>query len=231
MKRSFAEADRDADVCASADKRICNRTVTHAYAYAITSSDPIGWHAYSGYVPDVSECVNAIATELTSEVEKCGMKLQKVRWQIRVTGSGEGMVTFSSIVVFVEDVCESPSQPVSMVIKSCLFDNLSKRAPLYTCKGQQYVLREMTISDGVAFVVCPPNVNIGYNSKYHNEWFSQPIGDLVSWDGTEKNTLRIFQCVDGKVDIFRGNDTHDRDACFVMYMGDDNKLFRYVGPR
>ena len=217
MKRSSANDI----VCDDANKRICNRNFTHVYAYAITSSDPVGWHAYCGYVPNVPECVNGIAAVLTDEVEKFGMKMCKVRWQIRVV-SGEGMATYSSIIVFVDDVFDMPSQPVSIAIKSCLFKYLSHHVPVYY--GHQYVLRDMTISDGVAFVVCPPNANISM-CEYHNEWFSQPIGELVSWDGSEHyNTLRIFECMDGKIDVFRGNNTNE---CVVMIMGNDNKPIRY----
>ena len=232
MKRSSTDVDDDNGDDAGANKRICNRIDTNVYAYAITSDDPIGWHAsYCGYINDVSDCINDIATELTAVVEKIGMKLCKVRWQLRVV-NGEGMVTFSSIVIFVDDVSDSllPSQTISLAIKSCLFDYLSHRVPLYY--RHQYVLRDMTISDGVAFVVCPPNVNIGKECKYHNEWFSQPIGELVPWDESNGfRVLRIFECMDGKVNVFRGNDRNDRNACFVMYMGNDNELFRYVGPR
>jgi hypothetical protein len=220
MKRSIAvDAGTDTDT----KKRICNRTVTHVYAYAITSDGT--WHTYSE-CSNVSDCLHMIVAELTTEVEKFGMKLHKVRWQPRAYDDirKDCMVTYSSIIVFVDDVSGNPSQPVSTAIKSCLFDYFTHHAPLHN--EHNYVLRDMTISDGVAFIECPRNAYID-NCDYHNEWFSQPIGELVSWNGSEENTLHIFECMDGKVNVFRGNNVNDSDACVVMCIGNDNKLIRY----
>jgi len=221
MKRLLSvDAGTDTDTDTDTNKRICNRTVTHVYACAITSDGT--WHTYSE-CSNVSDCLHKIVAELTTEVEKFGLKLRKVRWQLRAHDPHkESMVTYSSIIVFVDDVSgNKPSQPVSIAIKSCLFDYFTQHAPLHN--GHNYVLRDMTISNGVAYVVCTPNASIS-NCNYHNEWFSQPIGELVSWDGSEKNTLRIFECMDGKINVFRGNITY---KTFVMFMGTDNKLIRY----
>ena len=190
---------------------VSDKNALHSvFPFAITNDDPIGWHSYPGYVDDVPKFLSFIASKLEETFTTLNISfewdlvLDKIRWHAitinRNLKEEQTKMTYSSMIVFIKKTSKLNSDIVSSIIQTTINNILSKVVPLHN--GYHYLLDKMDISDDFAYIV---GENI--STKYHNEWFQQPIGSqpLIPYIDYESNILHLYEYMNGETKVYKGN--------------------------
>lgn len=165
------------------------------YAFSIITNNPTGWHSYPGELRlfNLIPMFNAIQKHVP---------FSKLRFHTRKPIEEDVRIAYSSIALFL------PTNIESFLIVDNIKQVFKEFAPLY--ENHDYVLTPMEKSNEIAFVLWDGVHDISKNSKFHNEWFSMPIGSDDLKDSGLKdynNLIYEYTNVETPMKVFKGNTT------------------------